>query len=164
MVNTDTSKAMQEALQSAIARMNNGNGSSDHRSNTGDLISAFMPLLPKLLQNNGSGQEMIDRLDSLQKGDLMPLREQVQILRKQCYRMLKSQEQLLAKVHEIQRQQVAASGAVLDLAQQMARITFVEDTSAGEDDLEREPPPAPVVNRVKARTSRNGSGKRHRDS
>ena len=164
MVNTDTSKAMQEALQSAIGRMNNGNGSSDHRSNTGDIISAFMPLLPKLLQNNGSGQEMIDRLDSLQKGDLTPLREQVQMLRKQCYRMLKSQEQLLAKVHEIQRQQVAASGAVLDLAQQMARITFVEDTSAGEDDLEREPPPAPVVNRVKPRTSRNGSGRRHRDS
>ena len=27
MVNTDTSKVMQDALQSAIARMNNGNGS-----------------------------------------------------------------------------------------------------------------------------------------
>jgi len=166
MVNTDTSKVMQEALQAAIARMNNGNGngSSEHKPGTGDLISAFIPLLPKLLQNNGSGEEMLEKIDSLQKGDLAPLREQVQILRKQCYRMLKSQEQLLAKVHEIQRQQVAASGAVLDLAQQMARITFVEDTSAGEDDLEREPPPAPALNRGKPRASRNGNGKRHRDS
>lgn len=161
MVNTDTTNVMQEALQSAIARMNNGNGNgSDHKPNPGDLISAFMPLLPKLFQNNGSGEEMLEKIDSLQKGDLAPLREQVQLLRKQCYRMLKSQEQLLAKVHEIQRQQVAASGAVLDLAQQMARITFVEDTSAGEDDLEREPPPAPVVNRTKPRTGRNGSGRR----
>jgi hypothetical protein len=78
--------------------------------------------------------------------------------------MLKSQEQLLSKVHEIQRQQVAASGAVLDLAQQMARITFVEDTSAGEDDLERDPPPAPAAHRVKPRTSRTGNGKRQRDT
>src|SRR5262245_50262371 len=107
MVNTDTSKGMQEALQSAIARMNNGNGSSEHKSNPGDLISAFLPLLPKLLQNNGSGAEVLEKLDSLQRGDLTLLREQVQMLRKQCYRMLKSQEQLLAKVHEIQRQQVA---------------------------------------------------------
>lgn len=163
MVNTDTSKVMQEALQSAIARMNNGNG-SDHKPNPGDMINAFLPLLPKLFQNNGSGEEMLEKIDSLQKGDLAPLREQVQLLRKQCYRMLKSQEQLLAKVHEIQRQQVAASGAVLDLAQQMARITFVEDNSAGEDDLEREPPPAPVVNRAKPRTNRNGSGRRQRDT
>ena len=150
MVNTDTSKVMQDALQSAIARMNNGNG-SDHKPNPSDLISAFMPLLPRLFQNNGSGEEMLEKIDSLQKSDLAPLREQVHLLRKQCYRMLKSQ-------------QVAASGAVLDLAQQMARITFVEDTSAGEDDLEREPPPAPVVNRAKPRTHRNGSGRRQRDT
>jgi len=167
MVNTDTTNVMQEALQAAIARMNNGNGNghgSDHKPNPSDLLSAFMPLLPKLFQNNGNGEEMLEKIDSLQKGDLAPLREQVQLLRKQCYRMLKSQEQLLAKVHEIQRQQVAASGAVLDLAQQMARITFVEDTSAGEDDLEREPPPAPAVNRAKPRTGRNGSGRRQRDT
>ena len=163
MANTDTSQVMQEALQAAIARMNNGNG-SEHKSSTGDIISAFMPLLPKLLQSSGSGDEMLERLDSMQRADLTPLREQVQILRKQCYRMLKSQEQLLAKVHEIQRQQVAASGAVLDLAQQMARITFVEDSSAGEDDLEREPPPAPAANRSKSRVGRNGNGRRHRDN
>jgi hypothetical protein len=164
-MSTDTSKAMQEALQSAIARMNNGNGNgSDHKPNTGDLLGAFMPLLPKLFQNNESGEQMLEKIDSLQRSDIAPLREQVQILRKQCYRMLKSQEQLLSKIHEIQRQQVAASGAVLDLAQQMARITFVEDTSAGEDDLERDPPPAPAVHRVKPRTSRTGNGKRQRDT
>lgn len=165
MVNTDTSKVMQEALQSAIARMNNGNGSSEHRPNPGDLLTAFMPLLPKLLQNSGSSEEMVEKIDSLQKTDIAPLREQVLILRKQCYRMLKSQEQVLAKVHEIQRQQVAAAGAVLELAQQMARITLIEDTSAGEDDLEREPPPAPAIGRGKhPRPGRNGNGRRQREA
>ena len=68
MVNTDTSKVMQDALQSAIARMNNGERDPKHKLNPGDLISAFMPLLPKLFQNNGSGEEMLEKIDSLAEG------------------------------------------------------------------------------------------------
>ena len=121
-----------------------------------------MTVVPKLLQNSGASQEMLERLDTLQKGDLAGLKEQVLILRKQCHRMLKFQEQLLVKVHEIQRQQVAAAGAVLDLAQQMARITFVDDDGAGADDHDdrddRDDEAAlPAGYRADVRMGRNGT-------
>src|SRR5262249_10578380 len=153
-------KAMQEALQAAVSRMNT-NGSGEGKGGTSDIIAALMPILPKLLQNNGAGEELIEKIEGLQKGDLATLREQVQVLRKQCYRILKSQEQILGKVHEIQRQQVAAAGAVLDLAQQMARITFIEDPDVGEDERDREAPPAPDLHyRAEPRTRQNGSSRR----
>ena len=107
-MSTDPTKAMQDALQTAVARMN-APSAGEPKINLMEAIGPFVALLPRLLQNNG-GEEVLDRLETLQKGDLTVLREQVQILRKQCYRMLKSQEQLLEKVHEIQRQQVAAAG------------------------------------------------------
>ena len=124
-----------------------------------DALAPLLPLLPKLLQ--GNSEEVIERIENMQKSDVAPLRDQVQILRKQCYRMLKAQEQLLEKVHEIQRQQVAAAGAVLDLAQQMARITFVEDPPAGDDVDELDARTAPAA---RHRTKANGSGKRQRES
>jgi hypothetical protein len=117
-----------------------------------------MSVLPKLLQNDGSGEEMIEKLDALQKGDLTSLRGQVRILRKQCHRMLKSQKRLLGRVSEIQRQQTAVASAVLDLAQQIARITFFEDVPAGEDDYERRAPYAPARHgRTESRP--NGDGR-----
>jgi polyhydroxyalkanoate synthesis regulator phasin len=163
MANEETTRSMQEALQGAVARMNNG-GSVEPKIGLSDVIGPLMAVLSPLLQNRGK-EEMLERLDTLQKGDLTTLREQVDILRKQCHRMLKFQEQLLLKVHEIQKQQVAAAGAVLDLAQQMARITFIDDPSAGEDDEERNVPPAPLNYRAGSRTSnRNGNGRRHRET
>lgn len=161
MGNEASSKAMQEALQAAVARMNNG---SDAKIGP-DMMSTLMTFLPRLLQNNGSGEEMLERLDTLQKGDLTSLREQVQSLRKQCHRMLKSQEQLLMKVHEIQRQQVAAAGAVLDLAQQMARIRIIDDTADYEEDHQRDDLSAPAMTgRMASRAARNGNGRRHRET
>jgi hypothetical protein len=161
MGNEESTKAMQEALQTAVTRMNSG---SDSKIGP-DMMSTLMTLLPKLLQNNGSGEEMLERLDTLQKGDLASLREQVQSLRKQSYRMLKSQEQLLMKVHEIQRQQVAAAGAVLDLAQQMARIRIIDDIPDYEDDHERDDLSASAMTgRMAARAARNGNGRRHRET
>ncbi len=156
-MSADTTKAMQEALQAAVARMNTGSGEA--KSGPGDLITALMPILPRLLQNNGAGEEVLDKIDTLQKGDLTTLREQTQILRKQCSRMLKAQEQLLEKVHEIQRQQVAAAGAVLDLAQQMARISFIEDPDIGDEERERQAPLASAFDyRADAGIRRNGNG------
>ena len=133
MSNGDTTKQMQEALQAAVTRMNTGSGSAPARPG-GDMLGAAMTILPKLLQSSGASEEMLEKLDALKKDELAALREQVQIVRKQCHRMLKFQEDLLSKVHEIQRQQVAAAGAVLDLAQQMARITFIDDAPV--DDYE----------------------------
>jgi hypothetical protein len=135
-MNADT-KVMQEALQAAVARMNsNGNGSADSRAAPMDTIGTLMQFVPRLLQNNEAGPEMLEKLDALQKGDLSSLRGDVQILRKQCFRTLKAQEQLLAKVDELQKQHTAVAHAVLDLAHQIARITLV-DEGADEDDFER---------------------------
>lgn len=183
---SDSTKAMQDALQSAVSRMNNGtNGSAsasaEPKVSFMETIAPLLPLLPKLLQGGGASQEVLERMDT-QKGDLKSLREQVLILRKQCHRVLAAQEQLLEKVHEIQRQQVAAAGAVLDLAQQMARITFVddhadaadpetadtediEDIEEEEDDEDLEVETAPRIDyRTNGRTYKNGSGRRQRET
>src|SRR5713226_7957535 len=154
---------MQEALQAAVARMNNGSG--EGRPAPSDMIGAVMAILPRLLQNNGSREEMLDKLDTLQKGDIASLREQMQMLRKQCHRMAKLQEDLIERVHDIQRQQVAAAGAVLNLAQQMARITLIDDISGDEGDgLGAGPAAHSFDYRAGSRTGGYGSGRRPRET
>ena len=158
-MNAETTKAMQEALQAAVARMNSG--SVEGRPPMADLISTAVAILPKLLQNFGSGDEVIHRLDALRKTDLAALREDVHAVRRQNHKLLKFQEDILVKIHEIQRQQVAAAGAVLDLAQQMARVSFLDASDQDEDDREMEAPPAPPSrDRVLSRAGRNGGGRR----
>ena len=135
-MDTDTTKAMQEALEAAVTRMN-GNGSHGLGESKGfspDMMGVVMSVLSKLLQGSESSEELVEKLDALQKGDLTSLREQVQILRKQCFRLLKSQEQLFLKVEEIQREQNNVARAVLDLAHHMARITFIDDATEMDDD------------------------------
>ena len=156
-MDAESTRAMQEALQAAVQRMNSGGG-SDGRPPVADLISAAITILPKLLQHFGSGEELLHRLDSLRTSDLAALREDVQAVRKQNQRLLKFQEETLVKIHEIQRQQVAAAGAVLDLAQQMARINFLEASTDDEDDRDLEAMPAPPY-RDRA-PSRNGGSRR----
>ena len=131
-MNADT-KVMQEALQAAVAKLNNGNGSSDSRAAPMDTFGTLMQFVPRLLANNEAGPEMLEKLDALQKGDLSTMRNDVQILRKQCYRTFKAQEQLLAKVDELQKQHTAVAHAVLDLAHQIARITLVDDEDDDDD-------------------------------
>ena len=160
-MDADTTKAMQEALQAAVARMNSAPG--DGRPPMADLISAAVTLLPKVLQNFGSGDELLHRIDALRTADLAPLRQEMQALRKQNHRMLKFQEEMLVKIHEIQRQQVAAAGAVLDLAQQMGRISFLDAADEDEDDRELQAPPAPAArDRAPSRAGRIG-GNRQQD-
>jgi hypothetical protein len=134
-VDTETTKAMQDALQAAVGRMGNGsNGLGESKGFSPDMMGVVMSVLSKLLQGSESSEELVEKLDALQKGDLTSLREQVQILRKQCFRVLKSQEQLFLKVEEIQREQNNVARAVLDLAHHMARITFIDDATTGMDD------------------------------
>ena len=165
-MNPETTKAMQEALQAAVARMNTG-GTGDGRPPMADLIATAVAILPKLMQSFGSSEEVLQRLDAIRKTDMTGLREEMQAIRKQNHRLFKFQEEILVKVHEIQRQQVAAAGAVLDLAQQMARITFL-DAAVSDDGDESEleaPPPAPSVRdrgglREGPRAGRNGGSRR----
>jgi hypothetical protein len=159
-MNAETTKAMQEALQAAVSRMTAT--PAEGRPPMADLIATGVAILPKLLQNLGSGEEVLQRLDTLHKTDVPGLRQEMQVLRKQNHRLLKFQEEILVKIHEIQRQQVAAAGAVLDLAQQMARITFLDAENDGGDDREYEAPPSPHTrDRGGLRTGRNGGNSRH---
>jgi hypothetical protein len=127
---------MQDALQAAVTRMNGNrtNGGAEPKAFSGDMMGVLMSVVSKLLQGSESSEEVVERLDALQKGDLTALREQVQILRKQCFRMLKSQEQIFLKIEEIQREQNNVARAVLDLAHHMARITFIDDGVGVDDD------------------------------
>jgi hypothetical protein len=168
-VNTETTKLMQDALQAAVTRINNGSagsaGSAEPQAGPADTIGAVMSVLPKLLRNNESSEDLLEKLDALQTGGLTPLREQMQILRKRSSLMLKSQEQLVAKVDELQRQQSAIARVVLDLARQMARITLVEEVPTGDDDDEREAPPAPEsYRRAEFRTNGDGRGRSQREN
>jgi hypothetical protein len=141
-VEKETTKAMQEALQAAVARMNSG--ASESRSNPMEMLAPLLTMLPALLQNRDGGEEVAEKIEELRKGELSTLRDEVHVLRRQCSRLVKAQEQTLARLRDLQRQQVAAADAVLELARQMARIRFVGDVPAGEDDdYERDAPLAP---------------------
>ena len=156
---------MQDALQAAVTRMNsNGaNGVAESKAFSPDMMGVLMSVVSKLLQGSESSEELVEKLDALQKGDLASLREQVQILRKQCFRMLKSQEQLFLKVEEIQREQNNVARAVLDLAHHMARITFIDDGPGVDDDDERGAMHASDgYRRTESRVNGNGHGRRPR--
>ena len=131
----DTTKVMQEALQAAVTRLNN-HTEEPRAAPAADTIGTLMSFVPRLLQNNETGGQMLEKLDALRKGELTTLKGDVQILRKQCYRVFRQQEHLLHKLEDLQKQQTAVGHAVLELAQQMARITFVD--GADDDDDEEE--------------------------
>jgi hypothetical protein len=171
-VDTETTKAMQQALEAAVSRMNNtgnGNGNGPHavgesKGFSPEMMGVVMSVLSKLLQGSESSEELVDKLDALQKGDLTALRDQVQILRKQCFRMLKSQEQLFLKIEEIQREQNNVARAVLDLAHHMARITFIDDPAEIDEDDDRGGKRAPGGRRTESRVNGNGLGRRPRET
>jgi hypothetical protein len=165
-VDTESTKAMQDALHAAVARMNsNGNGSAGGTESKGfspDMMGVVMSVVSKLLQGSETSEELVEKIDALQKGDLTALREQVQILRKQCFRMLKAQEQLFLKVEDIQREQTNVARAVLDLAHHMARITFIDDAN-GDDEDEREALHASEhYRRSESRVNGSGNGRGRR--
>jgi hypothetical protein len=156
-VETDTTKAMQEALQAAVSRMNSGSA-PEPRQSPMEMLAPLVSMLPSLLQNRESGEDVAEKIEELRKGELAALQEQVRVLRKQCVHMMKAQEQMLARLRDLQRQQAAAGDVVLELAQQLARIRFVGDLAEGEDDddYEREVPLA-SESTVWARSRPSGS-------
>jgi hypothetical protein len=132
---------MQDALQTAVNRMNSGDTEPSSPSIAPDPLGLIMTILPKLMQGrdeDSGGDEVMEKLDGLQKGDLAALRDQVQILRKQCHRILKSQDEIRAELREMQHQQSTATQAVLALAQQLLRLEIVDSVPGpplADDDL-----------------------------
>jgi hypothetical protein len=129
-------------------------------------MSTLLSFVPKLLQNNEAGGQMLDKLDALQKGDLTSLRGDVQILRKQCFRVFKSQEQLLTKLGELEKQQAAIGHAVLELANQLARITFVDQDADDDRDAppDREAPRPDLSRNNQTATRQDGRDKRRQST
>jgi hypothetical protein len=145
-VSTENTKAMQEALQAAVKHMNNGGGAAPT-----DPMGMLMTILPRLLPNGEEGEELSEKMEAVRK-DVTGVRAEVRVLRKEIFRVFKMQEQLLAELGELQKQQLAVSQAVLDLAGQMARIEIIEEPRDDQGEDERGPatsaarPPRPGRN------------------
>lgn len=137
----DTTKAMQDALDAAVRSLNNGNATeAPSPSRSPDPFGAIMAILPKLLRGNEAGEELVEKLDKLQRGNITALKEQVLTLRKQCHRLLRTQELVLTQLAEIDKRQSVMIDAILDLRDQMARVVIVEDPP--ESEVEAHPPAA----------------------
>jgi len=127
----DTTKAMQDALDAAVRSLNSGSNGSDAPARP-DTMGAILTILPKLLRGNEASEQLVERMDKLQKGDIAALKEQVQVLRKQSHRLLKAQELLLTQLAEIDKRQHMMIDAILALQDHMARVLIVEDPPDGD--------------------------------
>lgn len=140
-MSTDNTKAMQEALNSAVKQIN---GSGGAQSPT-DPMSVLMTILPRLIPNPGQedSEELGTKVEGLHK-DLGGMRAEVLVLRKQVHRVFKMQEQVLVQLAELQQQQLAVNEAILELAGHMARIEILEEPAdrQGRDVRGSSAPPA----------------------
>jgi hypothetical protein len=121
---SSNNKAMEEALQVAVSRMNRSeNGGAPAPT---DPIGLLAAVLPKLIESRGERDAIIAKIDGLESENLSPLREELRLARKQIHRLHRAQEEMMAILQQLSEQQNAIGEAVLDLAKQMARIEFVE--------------------------------------
>ncbi len=142
-MSTDSTKAMEEALQAAVKRLNSGGTDAST-----DPIGLLASILPKLMSHGEEREELredlMEKIEGLKKDDIGALREHVQIMRKLLHRVLKTQEQTLAQIREMEKQQVAVSHAVLELARQMARVEIIDELPDEAEIDDRIPPPPPA--------------------
>jgi DNA repair exonuclease SbcCD ATPase subunit len=143
-------KAMEEALQAAVAKMNRpSNGGS---STTSDMLSALLAVLPKLLENGRDDREDIaEKLDGLQTEEFAPMREQLRQLRMQVHRVRKTQDEVLSALEAMREQQTAIGEAVLQLARQMSRIELLDEANG--DDIYDSVMSAPIAATLSGRAS-----------
>ncbi len=127
----ENNRAMEEALQAAIAKMNNGGPASPATSApipAIDPMPLLMSVLPKLLERGSSDDNDVgERLASLQKEELEPIREQLARQQQLLERVFNAQKAVLRKLSTLETVQSAIGGAVTSLTEQMARIELVDD-------------------------------------
>lgn len=126
-------KAMEEALQAAVTRMNKPAGGGG--SGLTDPLGVIAAVLPKLLENRGEREDIGEKIDGLRTEDIAPLREQMQLVRKKLHRLGKAQEEMMGALDQLRAQQTAIGDAVLELVQQMARVEILDGVP---DDMEPE--------------------------
>lgn len=138
---TTDNRSMEEALQAAVAQMNR-TGNNAPTPAPMDPISMIVSLLPKLLENRESRDELAEKLEGMQTEELTPIREQLRIVRQQLVRMRRSQDEVLGAIAELREQQTAIGEAVLHLAKHLQRLEILDETSddAGFDDAVLTPP------------------------
>ena len=137
-MSNERTKAMEEALQAAVSRMNKSDGGASGMA--ADPIGMLMTLLPKLLENNDEREDLVEKLDGLEKETFHELKEQLRGLRKQVHRLFKAQQEALEELRDLREQQTAVGQAVLHLAEQMSRLDIVDDIGdePEEEDFEDE--------------------------
>ena len=131
MAKAENNRAMEEALQAAIAKMNNGAPALPAPSAPAipalDPIPLLMSVLPKLLERGSDENDVGEQLASLQKEELQPLREQLARQQQLLERVFNAQKAVLRKLSALETVQSAIGGAVTSLTEQMARIELIAD-------------------------------------
>jgi hypothetical protein len=123
-------KSMEEALQAAVAHMNNGSSASPAQPSGGGIdpmtmFASLLPMLPKLLEARGSRDDSGDRQEELE-----PLREQLAAQAELLQRIYRSQRVLLRELRVVQNVQGALSGI---LANQLQRVEIIQDAPSRDD-------------------------------
>ena len=127
MKKTGNTKAMEDALQAAVSRMGNGQPPAQPMASGLDPMSLILTFLPKLLESNDTaGEEIAEKLESFQKDEIAPIREQLAAQDKTLERILVAQRVLLRELRAIHPVLSALSGVVANLTEQMARIEVVD--------------------------------------
>ena len=130
---TTHNKAMEDALQAAVARIGNGHGSgSDQMASSpmADPIGLLMSVLPKLLEGRGGNQEDVnEKLEALQKDDLAPIRQQMKAQGELLRRVFRAQKILLRELRAVQSVQSALGSVVSNMASQ---LEVIDDGAADE--------------------------------
>jgi hypothetical protein len=131
VMKAETNRAMEEALQAAVAKMNSGApglpGPSQPMMPALDPMPLLMSVLPKLLERGSGDDDVGERIASLQKEEFQPLREQLGKQQQLLERLFAAQKAILRKLSAIETVQSAIGGAVTSLTEQMARIELVDD-------------------------------------
>ncbi len=141
------SRAMEEALQAAVSRMNGTPPvlpAPQATSMPNDPMSLFASVLPKLLERGSETDvdedRLTDAIEQLRTDDLKPLREQLEAQTASIERILRSQKMLLRRLREVDEM-------VTLLAKQLSRIELLEEPDSMDPDelLERSGRPSSVV-------------------
>ena len=121
-----STKAMEEALEAAVARM--GKPAETARPAPSEPIAMLAAILPKLIENHGE-RSVAQKIESLQEEELHPLRDQILVVRRRLRHITKTQSEILSTLASLRQQQTAIGDAVLELVNQMARISILEESA-----------------------------------
>lgn len=128
-------------LREAVARIASKDGKAS------DPLSVLLTLLPKLLENKDEREDVMDKLEGLQTGDLREVRKQLWLARKQLNQLYKAFHKLhevvitlTTEVRNLREQQTATGEAVLQLGEgtaqlceELGRIEIIEDVDDIDD-------------------------------